>query len=170
MRSARLLASSTPAGIAPASFDAAGRQIGMSDALGNLTTWQFDAASRKVLRIDGRGLRTSYSYDAASRLTGQQYQDGTRASMVYDANSQRTVLSDWTGSYTSTYDPVGRLSSVVNPAGIGDHLRLRCGRPAAWMNQPTGLFSYVFDPAGGSARWSIPRIRCPPGRTTRPAA
>ena len=28
------------------------------------------------------------------------------------------ILSDWTGSYTSAYDAVGRVSSVVNPAGI----------------------------------------------------
>jgi YD repeat-containing protein len=85
---------------------------------------QYDAASRKTLRIDGRGLRTSYSYDAASRLTGQQYQDGTRVTNAYDANSQRTVLSDVTGSYTSTYDPDGRVSSVINPAGIAAHVIL----------------------------------------------
>src|SRR5271170_552204 len=68
--------------------------------------------------FSGRGLRTSYSYDPASRPTGQQYQDGTRVTNTYDSNSQRTVLSDWTGSYTSTYDPDGRVSSLVNPAGL----------------------------------------------------
>jgi YD repeat-containing protein len=85
---------------------------------------QFDATSRKTLRIDGRALRTSYSYDAAGRLTGQQYQDGTRVTNIYDAYSQRTVLSDLTGSYTSTYDPDGRISSVINPAGIATHVIL----------------------------------------------
>ena len=64
-------------------------------------TYQYDDASRRLLRIDGRGLLTSYVYDAASRLIGQQYQDGTRVTMTYDANSRRTVLSDWTGLYTS---------------------------------------------------------------------
>ncbi len=83
-----------------------------------MVTSQYDAASRQTLRIDGRGLRTSYAYDQASRLTRQQYQDGTRLTNTYDANSQRTALSDWTGVYTSSFDRVGRLSSVVNPAGI----------------------------------------------------
>jgi YD repeat-containing protein len=80
------------------------------------------------LRIDGPGLRTSYSYDAANRPTGQQYQDGTRVTNTYDANSQRTVLSDLAGSYTSTYDPDGRVSSVINPAGIAypDESKARC--------------------------------------------
>ena len=99
-------------------WDADGRQTGTIDALGNMMTYQYDVASRLVLRIDGRGLLTSYVYDAASRLIGQQYQDGTRATMTYDADSRRTVLSDWTGLYSSTYDPDSRLSSVVNPAGI----------------------------------------------------
>ena len=127
-----------------------------SDALGNLVTYQYDAASRRVLRIDGRGLLTSYVYDAASRLTGQQYQDGTRATMTYDADSRRTVLSDWTGLYTSAYDQDSRLSSVVNPAGIAItyaydavgqratmaradgyvHLRLRPGRPYQQSDEP----------------------------------
>jgi YD repeat-containing protein len=92
---------------------------------------QFDAASRKTQRIDGRGSRTSYSYDAASRPTGQQYQDGTRVTSIYDASSQRTVLSDLTGSYTSTYDPDGLVSAVINPAGMqptlySDESKARC--------------------------------------------
>jgi hypothetical protein len=41
-----------------------------------------------------------------------------------DANSQRTVLSDLTGSYTSTYDTHGRASSVINPAGLAAHVIL----------------------------------------------
>ena len=65
-----------------------------------------------------RGLRTSYVYDAASRLSRDNSTKMVPATMTYDASSQRTVLSDWTGLYTSTYDPDGRINSVVNPAGI----------------------------------------------------
>lgn len=96
----------------------AARQTVMADPLGYLVTYQYDAAGRKTLRIDGCGLRTSYSYDAADRLIGQQYQDGTVATMVYYANRRRTVLSDWTGSYTTSYNADDRVSSVVNPADI----------------------------------------------------
>jgi RHS repeat-associated protein len=130
------------------SYDAAGRQTGSVDPLGNRITLQYDTASRKTLRIDGRGLRTSYSYDAASRLTGQQYQDGTLVTNTYDANSHRTVLSDSTGSYTSTYDPDGRVSSVVNPAGIAITHGYDAASQRASMNQPTGLFTYTHDAAG----------------------
>ena len=137
-----------------------GRQAA-SDALGNLITYQYDAASRRVLRIDGRGLLTSYVYDAASRLIGQQYQDGTRATMTYDADSRRTVLSDWTGLYTSTYDPDGRLSSVVNPAGIAITYAYDAVGQRATMAQPTGTFTYVYDPAG-----RISNLTNPEGQVT----
>ena len=125
-----------------------GAQTQAIDALGNLITYQYDAASRRTVRIDGRGLYTSYAYDAASRLTGQQYQDGTRVTMTYDADSRRTVLSDWTGSCTSSYDPDSRLSSVVNPAGIAITYGYDSVGQRASMAQPTGLFTYVFDPVG----------------------
>ena len=143
------------------SYDGAGRQVLSTDALGNMITSQFDAASRQTLRIDGRGLRTSYAYDAASRLIGQQYQDGTRLTNTYDANSQRTGLSDWTGAYTSSFDPVGRLSSVVNPAGIAITYGYDAASQRAWMNQPTGLFTYSYDPAG-----RIANLVNPEGQTT----
>jgi len=68
--------------------------------------------------------------------------------MTYDANSQRTVLSDWTGAYTSTYDPDGRLSSVVNPAGLAVTYGYDAASQRATMNQPTGPFTYTHDPAG----------------------
>ena len=86
-------------------------------------------------------------YDGASRLTGQQYQDGTRATFTYDANSRRTVLSDWTGSYTSTYDQLGRVSSTVNPAGIAITYAYDAIGQREKMVQPTGTFTYVYDPA-----------------------
>ena len=142
-------------------WDGDGRQTGTSDALGNLITYQYDAASRRVVRIDGRGLLTSYVYDAASRLIGQQYQDGTRATMTYDADSRRTVLSDWTGLYTSAYDPDSRVSSVVNPAGIAITYAYDAVGQRATMAQPTGTFTYVFDPAG-----RISNLTNPEGQVT----
>ena len=129
-------------------YDAVGRQTLRLDGLGNRVTSQFDAASRRTVRIDGRGLPTSYAYDQASQLVGQAYQDGTRVTNTFDASGQRTALGDWTGSYTSTFDPVGRLSSVVNPAGIAITYGYDAVGQRAWMSQPTGLFSYQFDPAG----------------------
>ena len=57
--------------------------------------------------------------------------------MTYDANSRRTVLSDWTGLYTSTYDPDGRPSSVINPAGIAiTYTYNALGQRPGWPSRP----------------------------------
>jgi YD repeat-containing protein len=61
--------------------------------------------------------------------------------MTYDANSRRTVSSDWTGSYTSTYDADGRLSLVVNPAAIAITYNYDALGQRAKMIQPTGTRS-----------------------------
>ncbi len=50
--------------------------------------------------------------------------------------------------YTSTFDPVGRLSSVVNPAGIAITYGYDAASQRASMAQPTGLFTYNHDPVG----------------------
>jgi RHS repeat-associated protein len=140
-------------------FDAAGRQMRVIDAVGNRTTTRFDAGGRATVRIDGRGLRASLLYNAADWLTGQKYQDGTRATLSYDAAGQRTVLSDWTGRYTSTLDAAGRLTRVINPAGI----RLSCAYDAAGqraqLDQPTGRFTYQFDKASRISRITNPEAQ-----------
>jgi RHS repeat-associated protein len=49
---------------------------------------------------------------------------------------------------TSTYDPDGRVSSVINPAGIAITYGYDAASQRASMNQPTGLFTYTHDAVG----------------------
>jgi RHS repeat-associated protein len=107
--------------------------------------------SRKTLRIDARGFRTSYVYDLDNRLLGQHYPDGTRVSFAYDNASRRTLLEDWTGRYTSTYDADGRLSMVVNPAGLRLTYAYNAASQRKYLIEPEGSrFTYGFDPDGRS--------------------
>jgi YD repeat-containing protein len=71
------------------------------------------------------------------------------------------VLSDLTGSYTSTYDPDGRISSVINPAGIAITYGYDAASQRASMNQPTGRFTYTHDAAG-----RITKLVNPEGQVT----
>ncbi len=149
---------------------------GQTDALNNVLTFQFDAASRQTLRIDGRGLRTSYVYDAADRLTGQQYQDGTRLTFTYDSDSRRTLLSDWTGSYTSTFDADSRLSTAVNPAGLVITYAYDAVGQRATMNQSTGRLQLRLRPRREGQQPDEPRwaahhlvLRCEQPRQGKPA-
>ena len=56
-------------------------------------------------------------------------------------------------------DPLGRLSSVVNPAGIAITYGYDAAGQRAWMNQPTGLFTYSYDPAGRIAKLVNPEVQ-----------
>jgi YD repeat-containing protein len=78
-------------------------RVSVTDALGNIARTVFEADGRTLASVNANGFATT---------------------QVYDANSQHTVFSDLTGSYTSTYDPDGRVSSVINPAGIAAHVIL----------------------------------------------
>jgi RHS repeat-associated protein len=71
------------------------------------------------------------------------------------------VLSDLTDSYTSTYEPDGRVSTVINPAGIAITYGYDAASQRASMNQPTGLFTYTHDAAG-----RITKLVNPEGQVT----
>ena len=68
-------------------------------------------------------------------------------------------MSDWTGSYTSAYDSDGRLSSVINPAGIAITYAYDAVGQRATMAQPTGVFSYVFDRVGRISNLTNPEAQ-----------
>jgi RHS repeat-associated protein len=65
---------------------------------------------------------------------------------------QRTVLSDWTGRYTSSFDSAGRVSRVINPAGIRLCYAYDSAGQRSHLDQPTGRFTYQFDKGGRISR------------------
>ena len=84
---------------------------------------------------------------------------------AYDNASRRTLLSDWTGWYTSTYDADGRLSTVTNPAGLRLSYAYDTASERKYLIEPEGArFTYTFDadgrtnyvanPQGQRATWS----------------
>ena len=146
-------------------YDPIGRQTQLIDALDRRTTFGFDGVGRQILRIDARAFRTSYVYDLDNRLMGQHYPNGTRVTFAYDKASRRTLLSDWTGRYTSTYDADGRLSVVVSPAGLRLTYAYDAASQRKYLIEPEGArFTYTFDadgrtnyvanPQGQRATWS----------------
>jgi YD repeat-containing protein len=74
-------------------------------------------------------------------------QGGTIATMTYDALSRRTLLADWTGLYTATYDPDNRLIGMVGPTSIPITYAYDAIGQRAQVTIPIGVFSYTYDPA-----------------------
>jgi RHS repeat-associated protein len=84
------------------------------------TAYVYDAVGNLDQTTDPLGRITKYTYDPANRLTGISYSDGhTHAvSYGYDPDGNRTSMSDASGNSTYTYDPLGRLATETNGAGL----------------------------------------------------
>jgi len=87
----------------------------------NRFTYTYDAArdavSSRIGRIDARSWVTTYINDALDRLAGIAYSAGTLVTYAFDAAGQQTLMSDWTGPTTYSYEKRGLLSNVANPTG-----------------------------------------------------
>ena len=82
-------------------------------------------------------------------------------SLAYDAANQRTLLNDSTGPTTSTYDADGRLSTVINPAGLRLTYAYDGVGQRNYLIEPEGLrFSYVYDAAGRIGQLINPQGEC----------
>lgn len=144
----RLTSSTSPGLTTTYTYDPnpGGPLTGVSDSLGNTTTYQYDALNRTITETDtpagGSPSVTTYQYDALNRLV-EEIDPGSRiTTMVYDADGELTQETDPLGRITRlTYDADGELSSVVDPLGLttyyhydaeGRFLSEAIPEPATW--------------------------------------
>jgi RHS repeat-associated protein len=130
-------------------FDAADRKTFEIDPLGRRTTFSYDDANRQTAKLDARGVLVTYQYDAVNQPTGRVYTGEVPVTMQYDPVGNRTVLKDVTGISTTTYDPLNRVSAVVNPSGKSITYTFDAtARRRTLMEPGGGLFTYSHDSAG----------------------
>src|SRR5581483_9831369 len=70
----------------------------VSQRVGNLTS-----------KTDRRNQLIQYTYDWSNRLTKKSYPDTSAVNYTYDLDSRLTQVSDPTGTYSFTFDNMGRL-------------------------------------------------------------
>jgi YD repeat-containing protein len=112
-------------------FDRWGNVLSLTDADGNITTYQYDALNQVVqeteagvLVVDEHGGRTVQSptrqwyYDVDGRLVGTRDENGHTQSIVNDAVGDQVQMTDGTGAVTLTaYDALGRQVAAQNANG-----------------------------------------------------
>ena len=78
----------------------------------------YDAGGRRVAETDALGHTTRYQYDDLGRVTDTIFHDGSRTQVAYDELGRRTSMTDPEG-YTTTYqyDALGRLTGVLDALG-----------------------------------------------------
>lgn len=114
-------------------YDAAGRLLTETDALGATTTYGYDLVGNRTLVTNAKGRETNYSYDAAGRLLSITTPDAGITSYTYDVNGNLLTRANANSRVTTyTYDAANRLTAEVAPDADGP------GPQGA----PTATFSY----------------------------
>ena len=99
-------------------FDALGRPLSATDALGNTTRTAYDARGNALRRVDAEGNLTTFGYDGLDRLTRTVRPEGISVDYQYDGNSRLRFYTDALGNTTEwLYDARNRKERTIYPDG-----------------------------------------------------
>jgi RHS repeat-associated protein len=100
-------------------YDPLGRLSSTTDPKSRVTNYTHDGVGNLTTSQDPALRTTTYGYDIADRLTSVSYSDGTTPNVAYtyDNDNQRLTMVDGTGTTTSVWDSLHRLTSQTNGAG-----------------------------------------------------
>lgn len=100
-------------------YDSNHRQIGSTDALGNVATFAYDKANRLISKTDASGHTESKAYDAAGNIISTTDGNGNVIEYQYDANNRLiSVTNDLEEVTLYTYDDAGNL--LIQTDGEGN--------------------------------------------------
>src|SRR6266545_2494627 len=104
-------------------YDLLNRRVQATDARGWPAYYQYDLVGNRTAIIDRTGKRRDFGYDALNRLTSETWRASAdpnstvvgTVSYTYNPLSKVTGASNANGSYTITYDGLGRATTVAGP-------------------------------------------------------
>jgi RHS repeat-associated protein len=95
------------------SYDAFGRVTQTNFPSTKIETYGYDNLGNLTSKTDRKNQLITYTYDQLNRLTKKTYPDTTTVNYTYDYNSRLTQVVDPTGTYTFTFDNMGRLTGTT---------------------------------------------------------
>ncbi len=99
-------------------YDAAGRRVGLVNALGQTNLFAFDANGNQTNTVDALGRAVTYTFDRLNRQTKVTYPDTTSERFGYDGLNRRVTVTNQADVVARFgFDKVGRLVAVTNGFG-----------------------------------------------------
>ncbi|MDT4992361.1 MAG: hypothetical protein QOH97_2253, partial [Actinoplanes sp.] len=98
--------------------DALGRVASVTDPLNRVTKYTYDAVGAVLTTTDPQNQVTTNTYDGAEELLTTTYSDGAtpKVTRTYNAGGLAATVVDASGTTTSGYDSLGRLTSQSRAA------------------------------------------------------
>lgn len=170
-------------------YDALGRLITVTDALGGMTRYEYDSQGYRTAQIDANGNRTTFAYDGRGRLLQVTYPLGQIASWTYDADGRILTFTNGNGEvlrhdnesggclaglllpdgtredYTYTLD--GLLETVTDTQGTTRYTYDSMRHPST-VTEPDGRYvRYTYDRAGNRVQTAYASRRGAPERVAQ---
>lgn len=93
-------------------YDAFGRVTQTAFPSTLVETYSYDADNNLIGKTDRKNQTINYVYDALNRLTQKTYPDSTSVEYTYDLVGKVLQVNDPTGTYSFSYDNMGRLTGT----------------------------------------------------------
>lgn len=132
---------------------------------GALETYGYDLAGNLTSKTDRKNQTITYTYDQLNRLTKKSYPDSTAVNYTYDNGSRLTQVSDPTGTYSFTFDNMGRLTGTTTSYSFLTGRNFTTGYGYDPGSNRTGF----TDPEGGATAYVYDTLNRPQ-TLTPPAA
>jgi len=134
------------------SYDAFGRVTQTNFPSTHIETYGYDGVGNLTSKTDRKNQMITYTYDQSNRLTEKSYPDTTTVNYTYDNDSRLTQVVDPTGTYTFTFDNMGRLTGTSTQYAFltGRTFTTSIGYDAAsnrtgFTDPESGATAYVYD-------------------------
>jgi YD repeat-containing protein len=132
------------------SYDAAGRLLQETNAVGATRAWACDDEGNRVAETNQLGFVRTFACDALGRVTNTVDEAGTSTLQILDGGGNLCRFMDRAGRLTvSRYDAFGRLVEMTDPLGSASRWDYDLAGHLVREINPRGLITgYEYDAAG----------------------